>query len=104
MTYDEDVNPRERKIARGLAIGMHAVVLLLLIFGVVWQRRVSEPAAVVDLWSGVSPPPKAEPTPKPKPKPEPEPEPEPKPQPKPKPKPEPPPPPPKPEVKAVPKA
>jgi colicin import membrane protein len=99
VTYDEDVSPRERKIARGLAIGMHVIVLVLLIFGVVWQRRVSEPAAVVELWGSMSPP-KAEPTPKPKPEPEPEPEPKPRP----KPKPEPPPPPPKPEVKAVPKA
>ncbi len=106
MTYDEDVSPRERKVARALAIGMHVVALLLLIFGVVWQRRVSEPAAVVELWDTMTPPKHATPTPKPKPKPEPEPEPEPKPRPKPKPepKPEPPPPPPKPEAKPIPKA
>jgi colicin import membrane protein len=103
MTYDEDVSPRERKVARSLAVGMHVVVLVLLIFGVVWQKRTSEPAAVVELWGSVSPP-KAEPTPKPaKPKPEPEPEPPPKPKPKPEPK-APPPPPPKPEAKPVPKA
>ena len=102
MTYDEDVSPRERKIARSLAIGMHVVVLVLLIFGVVWQKRTSEPAAIVELWGSMAPP-KAEPTPKPRPKPEPDPEPEPKPKPKPEPK-APPPPPPKPEVKAVPKA
>jgi colicin import membrane protein len=99
MTYDEDVSPRERKVARGLAIGMHVIVLLLLIFGVVWQRRVSEPSAVVELWDSMSPP-KAQPAPKPKPEPEPEPEP----RPRPKPKPEPPPPPPKPEAKPIPKA
>jgi colicin import membrane protein len=101
MTYDEDVSPRERKIARALAVGMHVVVLVLLIFGVVWQRRVSEPAAVVDLWDSTTPQ-KAHPAPKPKPEPKPEPEPEPAP--KPKPKPEPPPPPPKPEAKPIPKA
>lgn len=104
MTYDEDVNPRERKIARALAIGMHVVALLLLIFGVVWQRRVSEPSAVVELWDTMTPPKQAAPTPKSKPKPDPEPEPEPPPKPKLKPKPEPPPPPPKPEVKQTPKA
>ena len=104
MTYDDDVSPRERKVARSLAIGMHVVVLVLLIFGVVWQKRTSEPAAIVELWGSMAPP-KAEPTPKPKPKPEPEPEPEPQPKLKPKPEPKaPPPPPPKPEVKAVPKA
>ena len=100
MTYDEDVSPRERKIARSLAIGMHVVVLVLLIFGVVWQKRTSEPAAIVELWGSMAPP-KAEPAPRPKP--EPEPKPRPKPEPKPEPK-APPPPPPKPEVKAVPKA
>ena len=108
MTYDEDVSPRERKIARALAITMHVVALLLLIFGVVWQRRVSEPAAVVELWDTMAPPkqvtPAPEPKPKPRPEPEPEPEPQPKPKPKPEPKPEPPPPPPKPEAKPVPKA
>jgi colicin import membrane protein len=103
VTYDENVSPRERKIARILAIGMHVVVLLLLIFGVVWQRRVSQPAAVVDLWSSTTPP-KAEPKSKPKPKPKPEPEPEPKPKPKPKVEHKPPPPPPKPETKPIPKA
>ena len=104
MTYDEDVSPRERKVARALAIGMHVIALLLLIFGVVWQRRASEPAAVVELWDTMAPPKHAAPTPKPKPEPEPEPEPKPRPKPKPEPRPEPPPPPPKPEAKPIPKA
>ena len=104
MTYDEDVSPRERKVARTLAIGMHVVALLLLVFGVVWQKRVSEPSAVVELWDSMTPPKQETPAPKPKVKAEPEPEPEPKPRPKPKPKPEPPPPPPKPEAKPIPKA
>ena len=100
MTYDDDVSPRERKIARALAGGMHVALLVLLIFGVSWQRRQSEPAAVVDLWSSMAPPKQEAPAPPPKP----EPKVEPKPRPEPKPKPAPPPPPPKPEVKAIPKA
>jgi colicin import membrane protein len=94
VTYDEDVSPRERKISRGLAIGMHVALLVLLIFGVSWQRRHSEPAAVVDLWSSMAPPKQEAPAPPPKPVPKVEPKPEPK----------APPPPPKPEVKAIPKA
>jgi colicin import membrane protein len=94
VTYDEDVSPRERKISRGLAIGMHVALLVLLIFGVSWQRRQSEPAAVVDLWSSMAPPKQDAPAPPPKPVPKVEPKPEVK----------PPPPPPKPEVKAIPKA
>jgi colicin import membrane protein len=93
VTYDDDVTPRERKISRALAIGMHVAFLVLLIFGVSWQRRYSEPAAVVDLWSSLSPP-KAEPNVEPKPAP---PKPVPKAEPKPEPKPKPPPP--KPEAK-----
>jgi colicin import membrane protein len=95
VTYDEDVSPRERKISRGLAIGMHVALLVLLIFGVSWQRRQSEPAAVVDLWGSMAPPKQEAPAPPPKPVPKAEPKPEPK---------APPPPPPKPEVKAIPKA
>ena len=98
MTYDEDVSPSERKKARAFAIGMHVAVIVLLIFGVSWQRRQSEPAAIVDLWSSMAPPKQEAPPPPPKAEPKVEPRPEPK------PKPAPPPPPPKPEVKAVPKA
>ena len=85
---------------------MHLAVLVLLIFGVSWQRRQSEPAAIVDVWSSLDPPKReaAAPPPKPIAKPEPKPEPRPEPKPEPKPKPAPPPPPPKPEVKAIPKA
>jgi colicin import membrane protein len=92
MTYDEYVTDRERKIARWLAIGMHAAFVVLLVFGVAWQKRHSEPAAIVDLWSSTAPP-KAEPPPPPRP--------EPKVQVKPTPKPEPVPP--KPEAKPIPK-
>lgn len=100
MIYDdrEFVTDRERKIARWLALGMHAAFVVLLIFGVAWQKRYSEPAAIVDLWSTMAPP-KAEP-PRPVPRPEPviEPRPEPKVERKPEPRPAP-----KPEVKREPK-
>ncbi|HEV7391383.1 MAG TPA: cell envelope integrity protein TolA, partial [Burkholderiales bacterium] len=69
MTWDEDVSPRERKIARWLAGGMHVALLVLLIFGVSWQRRHSEPAAVVDLWSSMAPPKQETPPPPPRPAP-----------------------------------
>jgi len=87
VTYDdtEDVTDRERKIARGLAVAMHVGLVLLLVFGVAWQRRHSEPAAVVDLWSSLTPP-KQEVAPPPKPTPKVEVKPEPKPTPPPPPK------------------
>lgn len=97
MTYDDDyVTDREKKISRALAIAMHVGVVLLFVFGVAWQKRQSEPAAVVDLWSGFTPP-RAEPAPPPKPAPKVEIKPEPRPEPKVAP-------PPKPEVKVPPKA
>jgi colicin import membrane protein len=92
VTYDDYVTDRERKIARWLAVAMHVGFVLLLVFGVAWQKRHSEPAAVVDLWSSV-PAPRQEPAPVPKPAPKPEAKPEPK----------PPPPPPKVEAKPQPK-
>ena len=93
MTYD-DATPREKKISRALAGGMHVAFVLLLVFGVSWQKRHSEPAAVVDLWGSVAPP-RQEPLPPP---PKPELKVEPRPVPKVEPKP-----PPKPEVKPAPK-
>jgi len=94
VTYDDYVTERERRIARWLAVAMHVAFLLLLVFGVAWQKRHSEPAAVVDLWSSL-PAPRPEPVPIPKPAPKPEAKPE--------PKPVPPPPPPKAEAKPAPK-
>ena len=93
MTYDE-ATPRERTISRALAAGMHVAFVLLLIFGVSWQKRVVEAPAVVELWKSLppmpveqaAPPPKIEPEPKPKP--EPRPQPAPKPEVKPAPKPD----------------
>ena len=102
MTYD-DATPREKKISRALAGAMHAGFVLLLIFGVSWQKRHSEPAAVVDLWSNLAPPKAEPPPPKPIPKAEPKPIPKVDPKPIPKVEPRPPPPPPKPEAKPVPK-
>jgi colicin import membrane protein len=69
--------------------------VLLFVFGVAWQKRQSEPAAIVDLWSGFTPQ-RAEPAPPPKPTPKVEVRPEPRPEPKVAP-------PPKPEIKAQPK-
>jgi len=92
MTFDHDyTTDRERRIARWLAVAMHAAFVLLLVFGVAWQKRHSEPAAIVDLWSSMAPPKQEPPAPPPKPEPRVEPLPEPK------------APPPKPEVKRDPK-
>ena len=93
MTYDDYVSDRERKIAKWLTIGMHAAILVLFVFGVAWQKRAPEPAAIVDLWTSVTPP-RETPPPTPKPVPKVEVKPQPKPEPA---------PPPKPEVKPVPK-
>jgi len=92
MTFDDDyITDRERRIARWLAVAMHAAFVLLLVFGVAWQKRHSEPAAIVDLWSSMAPPRVEPPAPPPKPEPRVERPPEPKAQ------------PPKPEVKRDPK-
>ena len=85
MTYDDYVTGRERNIARWLAVAMHVGFLLLLVFGVAWQKRHAEPAAIVDLWNSLPAPPRPEPAPKPVPKVEPKPEPKPEPRPAPKP-------------------
>jgi colicin import membrane protein len=100
VTYDQ-ATPREKRISRALAGGMHAAFVLLLVFGVSWQKRHAEPSAVVDLWSAL-PPPKQEVAP-PQPPQREEPKPLPKVEPKPVPKVEAKPPP-KPEPKPVPKA
>jgi colicin import membrane protein len=71
VTYPDDyITDRERKIARWLAVAMHAGFVVLLVFGVAWQKRHSEPAAIVDLWSSMAPPRQEAPVPPP-PKPEP---------------------------------
>jgi len=75
----------ERIISGALALAMHLLFLVLLVFGVAWQKREPQ-AVVVDLWSDLPP----MPAPKPPPAPEV--------------KPAPPPPAPKVEVKPAPKA
>jgi colicin import membrane protein len=108
VTYDDliEATPREKRIARWLAGGIHVAFVLLLILGVTWQRQPSAPA-IAELWSSLPPvrkeappPPKVEPRPEPKPEPKPEAKPEPKPPEKPKVEPKPLP---KPEVKPAPK-
>lgn len=93
MTYN-DITPNERTIAGALALVMHLLFFVLLVFGVSWQKKQADPVAIVDLWSTLPPlpqpkvetPPVAEVRPPPEP-PQPPPKAEPKPLPKPEPKP-----------------
>jgi colicin import membrane protein len=41
---------RDEALAGGLAFAMHVLFLMLLVFGVSWQHKPVETAAVVDLW------------------------------------------------------
>ncbi len=41
---------RDEALAGGLAFAMHVLFLILLVFGVSWQHKPIETAAVVDLW------------------------------------------------------
>jgi len=88
VTADHYITPGERTVSGALALMMHLLFLVLLVFGVSWQKR--EPVAMVaELWSSLpplpapvaEPPRKVEPAP-PKPAPKVEVKPEPKPQPK----------------------
>lgn len=89
--------PDEKTISGALALVMHLLFFVLLVFGVNWQQKQTDSAVIVDLWNNLPPlpQPKVElpPVAKVKPPPEP-PKPEPRVGPKPAPKPEP-----KPEVK-----
>lgn len=53
---------RDEALAGGLAFAMHVLFLMLLVFGVSWQHKQIETAAVVDLWRDLHSvtPPKAE--------------------------------------------
>ncbi|MGK2951156.1 MAG: cell envelope integrity protein TolA, partial [Thiobacillus sp.] len=64
--------------AGAMALGVHAVFMLLLVFGVTWQTQPPAPV-MVDLWASLPdmPRPVAEAPPKPEPAPEPPPRPEP---------------------------
>jgi colicin import membrane protein len=86
--------PSEKTVSGALALLMHALLLVMLVIGVSWQKR-QTPPMVADLWSNLPPPPspkvEAPPPPKVEPKPEPPkpiPKAEPKPAPKPVPKPD----------------
>ena len=92
MTYN-DVTRNEKAISGALALATHLLFLALLVFGVSWQQKKPDSAAIVDLWNNLPPLPQPtveEPPPEVKPPPEPLPKVEPKPA-------------PKPEVKPVPK-
>lgn len=95
---DAPAQPRKapgKRISFVLAVLMHALLALLIIYGIHWQT--SQPEIVeVDLVRAVPPAPTA--APEPEPKPEPRPQPEPKIEPKPAPRPEPVKPPPKPDI------
>lgn len=84
------IQSREQALAGALAFAMHVLFLVILVFGVSWQQKQIDTAAVVDLWRDLPPltPPKAEVPPTPVAKPEPPP-PAPKVEAKPPPKPEP---------------
>lgn len=73
--------PGSNVAAGALALGVHAVFVLLLVFGVSWQTQPPAPV-MVDLWETLPSPPR---TPAPRPAPEPEPEPRPEPAPRPEP-------------------
>jgi len=83
------VTRNERTISGALALGMHLLFAVLLIFGVAWQQKRVDVPVVADLWSNLpplpqpkveAPPPEAKPEPEPpKPAPRVEPKPEPKP-------------------------
>src|SRR3954465_8348120 len=87
-SYDDvrEATPREKRIARLLAGGIHMAFVFLLVFGVTWQRRESAPA-VAELWGSLPPLRQQLPVPQPPPLPKVEPEPEPVPE-KPPPEPE----------------
>jgi colicin import membrane protein len=81
--------PSEKTVSGALTLLMHGLFVVLLVFGVTWQKRES-PAMVAELWSTLPPvpQPKVEPPPPPKVEPKPAP-PVPKVEPKPKPVPKP---------------
>ena len=67
--YATRINQQEKLISGAVAAGMHLMFLVLLIFGVNWQRQVEQPANVVDLWSSPTPVAEAPPAPEPPPPP-----------------------------------
>jgi colicin import membrane protein len=65
----------DKTIAGAMALAMHALFVVLLVFGVSWQKKI-EPPVEAELWSSlpplpqpkIVPPPEPEPSPKPEPK------------------------------------
>lgn len=86
-----------KRIAFVLAVLIHVVLALLIVYGIHWQTRQPE-AVEVELVRAVPPAPTSAPEPASQPKPEPKPQPKPQPEPKPVAKPEPVKPPPKPDI------
>lgn len=68
MTAGVYTTPSERMASGALALAMHLLFLLLLVFGVAWQKREAQPV-VVDLWANLPPLPAPRPAPVPKAKP-----------------------------------
>jgi colicin import membrane protein len=71
MTADIYTTPNERAISGAMALAMHALFLVLLVFSLSWQKRQPEQAVVAEIWSNLPPfpAPKAEPAPEIKPEP-----------------------------------
>lgn len=67
------IRSREQTLAGALAFATHVLFLILLVFGVSWQHKQIDTAAVVDLWRDLPAPvpPKVEPAPVVKPEPPP---------------------------------
>lgn len=73
MTYN-DITQNEKAISGALALVMHLLFLVLLVFGVSWQKKQADSVAIIDLWSNLpAPQPQAETPPPPEAKPPPEP-------------------------------
>jgi colicin import membrane protein len=63
--------PQEKIISSALAVGVHALLLLFLIFGIAWQMQSPPETSIVDLWANlpssqplpIPPPPEVKPQP-----------------------------------------
>ena len=54
MYYAQDYISQQEKVMSGaFALGMHLMFLMLLIFGVTWQKKVEPQANIVDLWTNL---------------------------------------------------
>lgn len=72
MSNAAAISSREQALAGALALVMHVLLLVLLVFSVNWQRKQIDTGVVVDLWRDLPvAPPRAEAPPAPKPEPPP---------------------------------